>query len=219
MCLFGWATPCSCVSATVFVQTTGLQDEGLKVRTRPPICGLQSVKSQRVWLSAQGEDWTTFHETQKDLCKTTTMLCLSFLDYSTEMYCSRFWDSLQSNFVHDCHWFFTESPSTSMCLIRCLPWVVCHGVWAPGDLISITAHLCTSTRRFLWLLLFHIHNLSGHHIHSPWASLSWGNTSDLSSQKLCRSNTNDGIKDDYRLVFILTILSLLIFACRHFYQI
>ncbi|XP_071354232.1 uncharacterized protein stard9 isoform X2 [Trachinotus anak] len=34
-------------------QTTGFQDEGLKVRTRPPICGPQSVKSQRVWLSAQ----------------------------------------------------------------------------------------------------------------------------------------------------------------------
>ncbi|KAG7237994.1 hypothetical protein INR49_031348, partial [Caranx melampygus] len=34
-------------------QTTGLQDEGLKVRTRPPICGPQSVKSQRAWLSAQ----------------------------------------------------------------------------------------------------------------------------------------------------------------------
>ncbi|XP_023286528.1 stAR-related lipid transfer protein 9 [Seriola lalandi dorsalis] len=34
-------------------QTTGFQDEGLKVRTRPPICGAQSVKSQRVWLSAQ----------------------------------------------------------------------------------------------------------------------------------------------------------------------
>ncbi|XP_074515927.1 uncharacterized protein stard9 isoform X2 [Sebastes fasciatus] len=33
-------------------QVTGFQDEGLKVRTRPPICGLQSVKSQRAWLSA-----------------------------------------------------------------------------------------------------------------------------------------------------------------------
>ncbi|XP_051807030.1 stAR-related lipid transfer protein 9 isoform X2 [Acanthochromis polyacanthus] len=34
-------------------QITGLQDEGLKVRTRPPICGPQSVKTQRAWLSAQ----------------------------------------------------------------------------------------------------------------------------------------------------------------------
>ncbi|KAM7376165.1 hypothetical protein PAMP_005910 [Pampus punctatissimus] len=34
-------------------QTTGFQDEGLKVRTRPPICGPQSVNTQRAWLSAQ----------------------------------------------------------------------------------------------------------------------------------------------------------------------
>ncbi|GLD47849.1 stAR-related lipid transfer protein 9-like isoform X1 [Lates japonicus] len=34
-------------------QTTGFQDEGLKVRTRPPMCGPQSVKTQRVWQSAQ----------------------------------------------------------------------------------------------------------------------------------------------------------------------
>ncbi|KAM7403419.1 hypothetical protein PAMA_004057 [Pampus argenteus] len=34
-------------------QTTGFQDEGLMVRTRPPICGPQSVKTQRAWLSAQ----------------------------------------------------------------------------------------------------------------------------------------------------------------------
>ncbi|XP_034714895.1 stAR-related lipid transfer protein 9-like isoform X2 [Etheostoma cragini] len=34
-------------------QITGFQNEGLKVRTRPPICGPQSVKSQRAWLSAQ----------------------------------------------------------------------------------------------------------------------------------------------------------------------
>lgn len=34
-------------------QITGCQDEGLKVRTRPPICGPQSVKSQRAWTSAQ----------------------------------------------------------------------------------------------------------------------------------------------------------------------
>ncbi|XP_042356076.1 stAR-related lipid transfer protein 9 isoform X2 [Plectropomus leopardus] len=33
-------------------QTTGFQDDGLKVRTRPPICGPQSVKTQRAWLSA-----------------------------------------------------------------------------------------------------------------------------------------------------------------------
>ncbi|XP_029982537.1 stAR-related lipid transfer protein 9 isoform X2 [Sphaeramia orbicularis] len=34
-------------------QVTGFQDEGQKVITRPPICGPQSVKSQRAWLSAQ----------------------------------------------------------------------------------------------------------------------------------------------------------------------
>ncbi|XP_047197507.1 stAR-related lipid transfer protein 9 isoform X2 [Hippoglossus stenolepis] len=34
-------------------QMTGFQDEGLKVRTRPPICVPPSVKTQRVWLSAQ----------------------------------------------------------------------------------------------------------------------------------------------------------------------
>ncbi|XP_031165843.2 stAR-related lipid transfer protein 9 [Sander lucioperca] len=34
-------------------QITGFHDEGLKVRTRPPMCGPQSVKSQRAWLSAQ----------------------------------------------------------------------------------------------------------------------------------------------------------------------
>ncbi|XP_053192000.1 uncharacterized protein LOC128375639 [Scomber japonicus] len=34
-------------------QTTGFQDEGLKVRTRPPVCGPQSVKTQSAWLSAQ----------------------------------------------------------------------------------------------------------------------------------------------------------------------
>ncbi|XP_034000295.1 stAR-related lipid transfer protein 9-like [Trematomus bernacchii] len=33
-------------------QITAVQDEELKVRTRPPICGPQSVKSQRAWLSA-----------------------------------------------------------------------------------------------------------------------------------------------------------------------
>ncbi|XP_068436035.1 uncharacterized protein stard9 isoform X2 [Clinocottus analis] len=33
-------------------QTLGFQDEGMKVRTRPPMCGPQSAKSQRAWLSA-----------------------------------------------------------------------------------------------------------------------------------------------------------------------
>ncbi|KAM8737400.1 uncharacterized protein stard9 isoform 2-T2 [Acanthopagrus schlegelii] len=33
-------------------QVTGFLDEGLKVRTRPPICGPQSVKTHRAWLSA-----------------------------------------------------------------------------------------------------------------------------------------------------------------------
>ncbi|XP_077945787.1 uncharacterized protein stard9 isoform X2 [Gasterosteus aculeatus] len=33
-------------------QFSGFQDEGLKVRTRLPMCGPQSVKSQRAWLSA-----------------------------------------------------------------------------------------------------------------------------------------------------------------------
>ncbi|CAB1331216.1 unnamed protein product [Coregonus sp. 'balchen'] len=38
------------------VKVTGLPDDGinvLKVRSRPPICGSQSVKTQRAWLSAQ----------------------------------------------------------------------------------------------------------------------------------------------------------------------
>ncbi|XP_058470939.1 stAR-related lipid transfer protein 9 isoform X2 [Solea solea] len=34
-------------------QIMAFQDEGLKVRTRPPMCGPQSVKTQRVWLSSQ----------------------------------------------------------------------------------------------------------------------------------------------------------------------
>ncbi|XP_026194981.1 stAR-related lipid transfer protein 9 isoform X2 [Anabas testudineus] len=34
-------------------QTSGFQDEGVKVRTRPPVCGPQSVKTQRVCQSAQ----------------------------------------------------------------------------------------------------------------------------------------------------------------------
>ncbi|XP_038584201.1 stAR-related lipid transfer protein 9 isoform X2 [Micropterus salmoides] len=33
-------------------QIVGFQDEGLTVRTRPPMCGPQSVKTQRAWLSA-----------------------------------------------------------------------------------------------------------------------------------------------------------------------
>ncbi|XP_070834692.1 uncharacterized protein stard9 [Chaetodon trifascialis] len=33
-------------------QIAGFQEEGLKVRARPPICGPQSVKTQRAWLSA-----------------------------------------------------------------------------------------------------------------------------------------------------------------------
>ncbi|XP_028250655.1 stAR-related lipid transfer protein 9 [Parambassis ranga] len=35
------------------IPITGIQDEELKVRTRPPICGPQSVKTPRGWLSAQ----------------------------------------------------------------------------------------------------------------------------------------------------------------------
>lgn len=46
----------NCATDSIFDQTTGFQDEGLKVRTRPPMCGPQSVKTQRVWLSAQGKD-------------------------------------------------------------------------------------------------------------------------------------------------------------------
>ncbi|KAK5857704.1 hypothetical protein PBY51_010931 [Eleginops maclovinus] len=33
-------------------QITVVQDDGMKVRTRPPVCGPQSVKAQRAWLSA-----------------------------------------------------------------------------------------------------------------------------------------------------------------------
>lgn len=38
---------------TLAEQPPGSQEESLKVRTRPPMCGTQSVKSQRAWLSAQ----------------------------------------------------------------------------------------------------------------------------------------------------------------------
>ena len=44
------------VNVPISAQTTGFQDEGLKVRTRPPICVPPSVKTQRVWLSAQGKN-------------------------------------------------------------------------------------------------------------------------------------------------------------------
>ncbi|XP_031703688.1 uncharacterized protein stard9 isoform X4 [Anarrhichthys ocellatus] len=44
-------------------QIPGFQEDGLKLRTRPPICRPQSVKSQRAWLSAHGEDWTVVHKT------------------------------------------------------------------------------------------------------------------------------------------------------------
>lgn len=37
-------------------QVAGFQDEGLKVRTRPPVCGPQGVKTSRAWLSAHGND-------------------------------------------------------------------------------------------------------------------------------------------------------------------
>ncbi|XP_056151863.1 stAR-related lipid transfer protein 9-like isoform X2 [Lampris incognitus] len=51
-------------------QATVFHDEGLKVRTRPPICGPLTVKTQRAWLSAQGEeglDWTVIHQIHPDL--------------------------------------------------------------------------------------------------------------------------------------------------------
>lgn len=56
------------------VQVTGLQDEGVKVRTRPPICVPQSVKTQRAWLSAQGEDWTLTHRPHTELGKTAVVV-------------------------------------------------------------------------------------------------------------------------------------------------
>lgn len=56
----------------VFVQVAGFQDEGLKVRTRPPICGPQSVKTHRAWLSAHGEDWAVIHKSQTDGGKTVS---------------------------------------------------------------------------------------------------------------------------------------------------
>lgn len=57
-------------NSRVFVQIAGFQDEGLKVRARPPICGPQSVKTQRAWLSAHGKDWTVSHKhcVQKVTC-------------------------------------------------------------------------------------------------------------------------------------------------------
>lgn len=53
----------------VVVQITGFQDEGLKVRTRPPVCGPKSVKTQRAWLSAHGEDWTVIPKAQVNMGK------------------------------------------------------------------------------------------------------------------------------------------------------
>ncbi|XP_026152404.1 stAR-related lipid transfer protein 9 isoform X2 [Mastacembelus armatus] len=51
-------------------QTSVFQDEGLKIRTRPPICGPQSVKTHRVWLSAQGNDRAVIQKNQADMGKT-----------------------------------------------------------------------------------------------------------------------------------------------------
>lgn len=56
----------NCIVVAVFIQNT---DEGLKVRTRPPICGPKSVKTQRAWLSAHGEDWTVIHKAQVNMGK------------------------------------------------------------------------------------------------------------------------------------------------------
>lgn len=44
-----------------------MKNEGLKVGTRPPICAPQSVKTQRGWLSAQGNSRTVNHQPQIDL--------------------------------------------------------------------------------------------------------------------------------------------------------
>ncbi len=60
----------------VFVQITGLQEEGLKVRTRPPICG--PVKTQRAWLSAHGKDWTVMHKAQTHVGKAVIQSMLKY---------------------------------------------------------------------------------------------------------------------------------------------
>ncbi len=66
---------------TVFVQ---IQDEGLKVRTRPPICGPQSVKTQRAWLSAHGEDWIVTHKAQTDKTAQTRQNSRQKLQFSLD---------------------------------------------------------------------------------------------------------------------------------------
>lgn len=50
--MFPFQGDCTVVRA----QVAGFQDEGLKVRTRPPACGPHGVKTQRAWLSAHGND-------------------------------------------------------------------------------------------------------------------------------------------------------------------
>ncbi|XP_014871925.1 stAR-related lipid transfer protein 9 isoform X2 [Poecilia latipinna] len=45
--------PQLCSRAALNQQSFGVQGEGLKLRTRPPVCGFQSVKTKQTWLSAQ----------------------------------------------------------------------------------------------------------------------------------------------------------------------
>ncbi|XP_023208304.1 stAR-related lipid transfer protein 9 [Xiphophorus maculatus] len=44
--------PQLCNRAALNQQIVGVQGEGLKLRTRPPVCGFQSVKTKQSWLSA-----------------------------------------------------------------------------------------------------------------------------------------------------------------------
>lgn len=74
----------TCLTVVVrlfWVQTTGFQDEGQKVRTRPPVCGPKHVKAQRAWLSAQGEDSTLIHKPQKLLVLGETNEEFKFIQY------------------------------------------------------------------------------------------------------------------------------------------
>lgn len=166
------------IVVAVVIQNTGFQDEGLKVRTRPPICGPKSVKTQRAWLSAHGEDWTVIHKAQVNMGKKSSIaqifsvksIKLHWHHFETNVHEWILHDFLHflHGFAHVCHRcgvisiFSIQNPF--VCLVRCLSWASCQRVWAPYDFISITPNFYTSTHRLLWLLFFLIHILSGYHI-------------------------------------------------------
>lgn len=139
-------------AAAVF-QITGVQEEGVQVRTRPPVCAPQSVKTQRPWLSAQGKDWSQTKTLVEHVQIPETNINTIF---------------------H--HRFCLNSILTIIFFIRCPPRATCQWLWAAHYFFSVTFDLSTSAHRFLRLVLFLIHSLSGHHIDSPQPSSERGNT-------------------------------------------